>query len=601
MLRCLSTPRLMSWLRTSCRLNLVGVHPCRRAQHHSQLCGASGSRDGARQGGAFKPQQLSPAFEPLCAPKRARGCGSLRRRLRRLLPGGRAVVRGLARLVWPPTRAGPGSDAQEKSGRRHGSAAAHRCGRPPSCLHPACSLAALPSAPPVHAACLLRCRLPRPARLGCHMPHPAPRGPALEFPQCARCPASKTPSCCATQQRRAGPCCTATTSSVPPQVQPPCCTRHVHAAAAGVGAVQGTPLAGAGRAVTARWRGAWLRAHAHTGQRWCAPPRAPRLHPAGISEAACLNSSLWELFQLAAGEQGRALAQQGAQSGKPLTILLEGGLGSAAGPLGQAGGWGKQGQLRRGLHAGRAWQRHSARMPMPPPARPRRPRFCGVRPPLPLQAAAAPRSRWRCTPPPATICPWLCPTLASRISSRGWVSAAGLRLVARGAGGGVAWGGAGQRGRSPAACMHAARPAARSAHSCVPPAAPAPEPAELAGVSGLYFGVVKRSVKSQSPQGPTPAGSADHAAVRVRGRRRPPGGRPACHQRACPTIGVACACLPPACPPWAETGTNWPYKCLLCTPAEAALSGLGGQRQGGQRGGGPAAHTLPGRRRQPGL
>lgn len=38
------------------------------------------------------------------------------------------------------------------------------------------------------------------------------------------------------------------------------------------------------------------------------------------------------------------------------------------------------------------------------------------------------------------------------------------------------------------------------------------EPADLAGVSGFYFAVVKRSVRTAS-EGPSPPGSLDHTAV----------------------------------------------------------------------------------------
>jgi hypothetical protein len=51
-------------------------------------------------------------------------------------------------------------------------------------------------------------------------------------------------------------------------------------------------------------------------------------------------------------------------------------------------------------------------------------------------------------------------------------------------------------------------------HIAIPNFVEGLEPADLAGVSGFYFAVIKRSVRSAS-EGPTPPGSVDHSAVSV--------------------------------------------------------------------------------------
>ncbi len=53
-------------------------------------------------------------------------------------------------------------------------------------------------------------------------------------------------------------------------------------------------------------------------------PRVPLLPPAGLSEAACLNTAFWELFRSAMGDQGKAAAEQGVRLGKPFTAVVEG-------------------------------------------------------------------------------------------------------------------------------------------------------------------------------------------------------------------------------------------------------------------------------------
>lgn len=77
-------------------------------------------------------------------------------------------------------------------------------------------------------------------------------------------------------------------------------------------------------------------------------PRTAPLFPAGLSEAACLNSGFWDLFHSAMGEQGRQLAEQGVGLGKPFTTVVEGGWAAGCGwEMGVVCGW-EMGVAERG-------------------------------------------------------------------------------------------------------------------------------------------------------------------------------------------------------------------------------------------------------------